>query len=76
MTKICLIAGNQFEAETWARGQLLEDEQWFYPRDINDLLFKRNFHVLIIGSAGQNVTSSYFEQILNVALKNGKVGRI
>ncbi len=75
MTKLCLIAGNLHEAETFARSQFLENDQWFYPRDINDLLFKTNFHVLVIGSAGMNTPSSYFEKILQSALSRGKIGR-
>ena len=75
MTKLCLIAGNLHEAEVFAHSQFLEDNQWFYPRDINDLLFRTNFHVLVVGTAGMNVPSSYFERILNTALTRGKIGR-
>ena len=75
MTKICLLAGNLYEAQTFARSQFLDDEQWFYPKDVNDLIFRSNFHVLVIGSAGQNIPSSFFEKILQTALKRGRVGR-
>lgn len=75
MTKICLIAGNEHEAYQWARNQGLERNQWFYPRNVNDLLFNRNFHVLVIGTAGQNVPSSFFEKIYQTALERGKIGR-
>ncbi len=76
MTKICILAGNLFEARTFARSQFLEDDQWFYPHDINDLVFRTNFHVIVIGTAGQNTPPSYFEKVLSVALKRGKIGRI
>jgi hypothetical protein len=75
MTKLCLIAGNEEEAYKWARNQNLNKDQYFYPKDINDLIFKSNFHVLVIGTAGQNVPSSFFEQIYNLALERGRIGR-
>lgn len=76
MTKICLLAGNPLEAERFAFSQSWDNDTWFYPKDEKDLLFKSNFHVLVIGSAGQNIPSSIFERIYQLALKRGKVGRI
>lgn len=76
MTKLCIIAGNPHEAYQWAKNQNLSKEQWFYPKDINDLLFKDNFHVLVIGTAGQNVPSSFFEKVYQTALERGRIGRI
>ena len=76
MTKLCLIAGNIHEAKAFAGVQSLDDEQWFYPRDLNDLMFKTNFHVLVIGTAGMNTPASYFERIYQTALQRGKIGRI
>jgi hypothetical protein len=75
LTKICLIAGNRHEAETFARSQFLEDSQWFYPKDVNELIFRSNFHVLVVGTAGQNTPAAYFERILQTALKRGAIGR-
>lgn len=75
MTKICLIAGNSHEAYQWARNQNLSREQWFYPSNVNDLLFKTNFHVLVIGTAGQNIPADIFEMIYQTALKAGSIGR-
>lgn len=76
MTRICLIAGNQEEAYRYARSQNLSPEQYFYPRDINDLVFKSNFHVLVVGSAGMNTPSSYFNKIYHIAQERGKIGRL
>jgi len=76
MTKLCLIAGNIHEAKTFARSQMLEDDQYFYPKDVNDLLFRTNFDVLVVGTAGMNTPSSYFEKIFQTALLRGKIGRI
>lgn len=76
MTRICLIAGNDHEAYQFARNQGLETNQWFYPKSINELLFKTNFHVLVIGTAGQNIPSQLFEKIYQLALERGKIDRI
>jgi hypothetical protein len=76
MTRICLIAGNEEEAYRFAKNQNLSKEQYFYPHNSNELLFKTNFHVLVIGTAGQNIPSSIFEKIYNLALERGAIGRI
>lgn len=75
MTKICLIAGNFDEAKTWASGQQLDDDTWFFPEHESDLLFKSNFHVLVVGTAGWNVHPKYFERIFNLAKERGRIGR-
>ena len=76
MTRICLIAENELEAYRWARSQNLDKSQYFYLHSANDLLFKRNFHVITVGAAGQNTPSDIFEKIYNLALERGKIGRI
>lgn len=70
---ICLIAGNELEAEQWARSQNLERDEWFYPTDPSDLNAKRNFHVIVVGTAGMNVPASYFNKIYNLALTRGRM---
>lgn len=70
---ICLIAGNYHEAERFARSQMLERNEWFYPMDESDLYGRINFHVLVVGTAGQNVPSSYFERILSLAKQRGRM---
>lgn len=72
---ICLIAGNRLEAIRFARSQFWDDSEWFFPTDEYDLRHKSNFHVLVIGTAGQNVPSSYFERILSTAHERGRIGR-
>lgn len=76
MTRLCIIAGNSLEAERWASSQNLEPDQYFYPKDINELLFKSNFHVIVIGTAGHNTPTSYFNKIYDVAQQRGKIGRL
>lgn len=75
MTKICLIAGNFHEAEMFASSQNLEANQWFFPHDPNDLLFKKNFHVIVVGTAGWNFPTAMFEKIYELALKRGRIER-
>ena len=75
MTRICLLAGNELEAFRWAQSQNLERTQWFYPANINDLLFKKNFHVITLGTVGENTPPDVFEKIYNIALTRGKIGR-
>lgn len=72
---ICLISGNKDEAETWASGQNLSKNEWFFPTGIGDLMSKSNFHVLVIGSAGMNVSTRFFDSIYNLAQQRGKIGR-
>lgn len=72
---ICLIAGNYLEAKRYAFGQELDEDEWFFPVDVSDLLSRNNFHVLVIGSAGQNVPNSYFERIYQTAKHQGRIGR-
>lgn len=75
MTKLCILAGNYQEALTWAKGQMIDKDSWFYPIDEDDLKQKSNFHVIVIGSAGMNVPPSYFERILSLAHTRGRIGR-
>jgi hypothetical protein len=72
---ICIIAGNFDEALTFAIGQNIPKGDWFYPEDEKDLLDKENFHVLVVGSAGHNVPSSWFDKFYSLAQERGRRGR-
>ena len=75
MTKICVFAKNETEAKKWANSQNLSSEQFFYPRSTNDLMFKSNFHVIVIGVS--DLEGSFdFEKTYNLALERGQIGRI
>ncbi len=76
MTKICILAGNRLEAKNWAHNQGLDDEQWFFPNTLSDLIFKHNFHVIVIGTAGMNTPPDFFERVYQLALERGKIGRL
>lgn len=73
---ICLIAGNKKEATLWASGQNLDKSEWFYPDSERDLLFRSNFHVVVVGTAGENIPSILFERIYALAKMRGRVGRV
>ncbi len=63
------------EAKKWASSQNLNDDQYFYPLNYNDLLFHSNFHVIVIGVS--DLEGSFdFEKCYNLALSRGKIGRI
>lgn len=70
---ICIISGNKLEAERFASGQLLEDDEWFYPMSEMDIMFRKDFHVLVVGTAGQNISPGYFEKILKLAKLRGRM---
>ena len=73
---ICIIAGNYQEALAYAKGQLFDHNEWFYPADIEDLKHSSNFHVLVVGTAGENVPPHYFEKVLYIAKTRGRIGRV
>ena len=75
MTKICILAGNELEAYRYAQSQNFDKSQWFYPASVAELLFKRNFHVIVVGTAGENLAPDIFEKIYKLALEKGKIGR-
>ena len=70
-----LIAGNYLEAQRFAAAHDLEDNEWVCPIDISDIYRYTNFHVLVIGTAGQNVPNSYFERVYQLAKQRGRIGR-
>jgi hypothetical protein len=72
---ICIIAGNYHEAERWAKGQNLARNEWFYPSDETELYTKYNFHVILVGTAGQNVPASYFDRLYALAQTQGRKNR-
>lgn len=72
---ICILAGNYQEAKNWAFGQQLESGEWFYPEEPQVLMRYTNFHVIVTGSAGQNVPPSYFEKVFRLAKQRGRIDR-
>jgi len=72
---ICLLAGNYHEAKRYASSQDFEDDEWFYPENPSELYQRSNFHVLVVGTAGQNVPASYFERVWSLAKMRGRIGR-
>ncbi|MEX0595468.1 MAG: hypothetical protein WD512_03130 [Candidatus Paceibacterota bacterium] len=75
MTRICIFAKNEKEADRWAENQNLSKSQYFYPKDLNDVMFRTNFHVIVIGIQELSVNAQYFEKIYALAQQRGKIGR-
>ena len=69
---ICILAGNYLEAKRFAQAHCLDDGEWFYPTSPESLLSRTDFHVLVVGTAGENVPKSYFENIFNIAKERGR----
>jgi hypothetical protein len=74
MTRICIFAASEDEANRWARSQNMTKDQYFYPHSEIDILSRTNFHVVVIGAG--NLSSSQFEKAYNLALARGKIGRL
>jgi hypothetical protein len=74
MTKICVFAPSEDEANRWAKSQNLDREQYFFPHSTGEIKLKSNFHVIVIGVG--NLSSTEFEKAYNLALERGKLGRI
>ena len=72
---ICIISGNYLEAKQYASAQHWSDSEWFYPTDVDELMQRNNFHVIVIGTAGQNVPPKYFEKVFQLAHQRGRIGR-
>jgi len=72
---ICIIAGNYNEARVWAYGQHLTYDEWFYPAELEELYSRENFHVVVVGTAGQNLPQTYFEKVFNLAHIRGRMNR-
>lgn len=72
---ICIIAGNRREAEQWARANDLDDSEWFYPYEPGELLSRTNFHVIVTGTAGENVPAEWFNRVYTLAKSRGAINR-
>ncbi len=67
---ICIIASNYQEAWTWARGQMLDKSEWFFPNTIQDLYGQQSFHVIVVGHHHNE-----FELYFKIAKERGRIGR-
>lgn len=72
---ICILSGNYLEAVRFAEAQNLSPTEWFFPLDEAELSLKSNFHVIVVGSVGENTPPAYFNRIYELAQKRGRIGR-
>jgi len=70
---IAIIAASYKEALTFARGQLLDDDEWFFLSDIDDLIGKSNFHVIVTSSVADTISPYRFERLFSLAKKRGRM---
>lgn len=73
---ICIISASHDEAQRWADTYHLENCEWFYPSDFDDLLERCNFHVIVASDSLYNINPAYFERFLHVAKARGRINRI
>lgn len=55
---------------------MLDNDEWFYPIDEDELHTRSGYHTVIVGTAGMNVPSSYFDRLLTTAKKRGRINRV
>lgn len=71
---ICLLASRYSEAERFAKAQLLDQSEWFFGMDEDELKKRTSFHVITIGYM-DDVPQSFFNRIYDLAKKRGRLGR-
>jgi hypothetical protein len=72
---IYLLSGNYEEARKWASSQNLDGEEWFATLDVDELMQRSNFHIIVLPGA-QFLSPPFFERLWNTAQKRGRVGRL
>lgn len=73
---ICLIAANYKSAKRWAVSQHLEDGEWFSPRHTFDLMRRSNFHTIVVPDGLEEMSNTQLNDLLTIAWKRGKIGRV
>jgi hypothetical protein len=68
---ICIIASSYKEAERWAAGQLLKPDEYFIPTDRQDIIARKDFHVIVVGDG--DIPNGYLNDMLNIAWKRGRM---
>ena len=71
---ICIISTSLQRAKNWADNQGLERDEWFAPQNSDDLMDKKNFHVIVIDIFPE-YRLGWFERIYHLAKIRGKLDR-
>ncbi len=69
---ICIIASNHKAAERWAKSQFLQDEDWFFPTCLEDLYYRKDFHVITTPD-GADIPNAYLNRLVTLAWKRGRM---
>lgn len=67
---ICILAPTFRSAERWANGQMLKDDEWFYPSSEEALIGRINFHVIV--ADGGDIPNGYLNRMLSIAWRQGR----
>ena len=68
---ICIIAESRRKATRWAEGQMLREDEWFYPDERNDLLTRKDFHVIVIDPG--DMPNNFLNELLTLAWRRGRM---
>jgi len=71
---ILIIATSLARARNWADNQGLESTEWFYVDKPEQLVFKQNFHTIVI-EPFPDYQLTLFEKLYHEAKKYGAIGR-
>lgn len=69
---VCLIASSYRDAVRWAKGQMLNDNEWFYPVTKEDIKARKNFITIVVN--GGDIPNGYLNEMLMLAWKYGRSG--
>lgn len=69
---ICLISSSRKNAQSWAAGQNLRDDEWFWPSGAFDIIKRKNFHTILVSQGLEHVTNDWINTMLEYAWKYGR----
>lgn len=72
---ICIISPTYKQASNFAHTQNLDQTEWFYLSDAEDVKWRSNFHVLVVGEFPSE-RLGWFEKVYSIARYRGKVNRV
>ncbi len=73
---ICLISNSYANARKFAASQHLESNEWFFASSAIELYKRSNFHVIAVIDGLESMPNSILNELLTLAWKRGKIGRL
>lgn len=65
---ICFLAENKLEASRFARGQFMDDKEWFCPSVPEQLLGYNGFHLIVLPGFA-TLPYQYREKVFQLAMQ-------